>query len=33
VLQDVIGLMQSAFVPRRMITNNALIAFECLQAI
>jgi hypothetical protein len=33
VLQDVIGPMQSAFEPGRMITDNALIAFEYLQAI
>jgi hypothetical protein len=32
LLQDIIAPMQSVFVPGRMITDNAPIAFECLQA-
>jgi hypothetical protein len=33
LLHGIIAPMQSAFIPGRMITDNALIAFECLYAI
>jgi hypothetical protein len=33
LLEDIIDAPQSAFIPRRMITGNALIVFECLHAI
>lgn len=33
ILSEIIGNTQSAFIPGRMITDNAIIAFECIQAI
>jgi hypothetical protein len=33
MLQDIIAPNQSAFIPGRMITDNALIAFECIHSL
>jgi hypothetical protein len=33
LLQDIIASTQSAFIPGRLITDNALIAFECINTI
>jgi hypothetical protein len=33
LLQDIILETQSAFIPDRMITDNAVIAFECIYAL
>jgi hypothetical protein len=33
LLQDIIAPTQSAFIPGRLITDNALIAFECINTI
>jgi hypothetical protein len=33
LLQEIISPTQSAFIPGRLITDNALIAFECINAL
>lgn len=33
LLQDLISPHQSAFIPKRLVTDNAIIAFECIDAI
>jgi hypothetical protein len=33
LLQDIISPRQTAFIPGRLITDNALVAFECIHAI
>jgi hypothetical protein len=33
LLQKIIAPNQSAFIPGRLITDNALIAFECIQSL
>jgi hypothetical protein len=33
LLDDLIGPIKNAFVPRRLITDNTLITFECLHAL
>lgn len=33
ILHDIISPTESAFIPGRMIANNAMIAFECIHAV
>jgi hypothetical protein len=33
LLQDLIALTQSVFIPGRVITDNALMAFKCIHSI